>query len=157
MSDPNKTACFAGHRIIYEPSEEIKKRLYTAVSDCVKDGVIHFIAGGAIGFDMLAEKIVLELKDEGLPVTLTLALPCPPNEQTARWNESCQTTYAEILSRADEVILVSPCYTKSCMLKRDRFMVDHSEKLICYLRKECGGTFYTLNYALKSGKTILPI
>ena len=146
----NKTVCFSGHRIITEPLNELKIRLVSAITDCIKDGVTNFIAGGALGFDILAEHVVIELKGR-----LTLALPCPPKEQTARWTKDQQIVYNEILHKADEVLVVSPHYVNGCMQKRNRFMVDKSAKLICYLRKNKGGTFYTVNYASKNDKKII--
>ena len=150
MTNQLKTVCFSGHRVISESLSEIKSRLVTVITDCIKDGVTNFIAGGALGFDTLAEQTVLELKGR-----LTLALPCPPEEQTAKWTKNQQTVYNEILHKADEVLIISPHYVNGCMQKRNRFMVDNSAKLICYLRQNKGGTFYTVNYASKSDKTIV--
>lgn len=146
----NKTVCFSGHRIITEPLNEVKSRLISAIKDCIEDGVTNFIAGGALGFDILAEQAVIELKGK-----LTLALPCSPEEQTARWTKDQKTVYNEILHKADKVLELSPHYFSGCMQKRNRFMVDNSEKLICYLRQNKGGTFYTVNYALKNDKKIV--
>ncbi|MBD5080609.1 MAG: DUF1273 domain-containing protein [Ruminococcaceae bacterium] len=150
MTNQLKTVCFSGHRIITEPLNEVKSRLATAITDCIKDGVTNFIAGGALGFDILAEQAVIELKGK-----LTLALPCPPEEQTARWTKDQQSIYNEILRKANEVLVISPHYFNGCMQKRNRFMVDNSTKLICYLRQNRGGTFYTVNYASKNDKMIV--
>ena len=35
------------------------------------------------------------------------------------------------------------------MMQRNRFLVDHSRMLICYLTGERGGTAATVRYALK--------
>lgn len=153
--DKIKTVCFSGHRIISEPKEELKNCLRSAITDCIKDGMTNFIAGGALGFDTLAEQVVIELKHKYPQITLTLALPCPPEEQTARWSESQRIVYNEILNKADETVIISPHYINGCMQKRNRFMVDNSTKLICYLRQNRGGTFYTVNYALKNDKIII--
>lgn len=147
MTDRSKTVCFSGHRIICEPISELEIRLETAVIGCIKDGALNFIAGGALGFDILVEQTVLRLKSIYPQITLTLALPCPPKEQTARWADKQRAVYSDILAKANEIIVISPHYINGCMHKRNRFMVDNSAKLICYLRQKSGGTYYTVNYA----------
>jgi len=37
------------------------------------------------------------------------------------------------------------------MLRRDRYMVEHSEVCICYMTRNTGGTSYTVAQALKKG------
>ena len=155
MISKSKSISFSGHRIISDPIFELKNRLISVVTDCIKDGFTNFITGGALGFDTLAEQVIIDLKGKYPSITLTLALPCPPEEQTAKWTENQQKIYNEILHKADEVIVISPHYINGCMQKRNRFMVDNSTKLICYLRQNRGGTFYTVNYAGKNNKCII--
>lgn len=46
-------------------------------------------------------------------------------------------------------------YTKGCMHKRNRHLVDNSSVCVCYLNRESGGTAYTVNYAKKNGLEII--
>ena len=56
----------------------------------------------------------------------------------------------------NQVIFVSPQYSKKAYVIRDNFMVDHSDKLLCvWDGRGGGGTFLTRNYALKQGKEII--
>lgn len=153
--NPLQTACFSGHRIITDSIVELENHLTAVIIDCIKDGITNFVAGGALGFDTLSEQVIIELKNKYPFITLTLALPCTPSEQTARWTKSQQATFNEILNKADEVLIISPHYFNGCMQKRNRFIVDNSAKLICYLRQNRGGAFYTVNYAAKNGKLIV--
>ena len=69
--------CFTGHR--YLPADrlgEIKKRLEAESEACIRQGVILFETGGALGFDTMAAHTVLRLR-EGYAVRLRLVLPCP--------------------------------------------------------------------------------
>lgn len=157
MTDILKSVSFSGHRKITESVEEVGGRLRAAVLRCIKNGKTNFIAGGALGFDILAERIILDLKEYYPNIMLTLALPCPPEEQIAHWREQQKDVYSELLSKADEVKILSPHYTSGCMYKRNRYMVDNSSELICYLRQESGGTFYTVNYAKTHDKIITKI
>lgn len=157
MIGKSKTVCFSGHRILSDSNAEIKDRLIAVITDCIKDGITNFIAGGALGFDTISEQAIIELKNKYPFITLALALPCPPEEQIERWKPNQQIIYKQILNKADEVQIISPHYINGCMQKRNRFTVDNSTKLICYLRQNRGGTYYTVNYASKNNKKIIKI
>jgi predicted Rossmann fold nucleotide-binding protein DprA/Smf involved in DNA uptake len=43
------------------------------------------------------------------------------------------------------------------MFARDRYIVDKSDVLLCYLRKKSGGTYYTYKYAEELEKEIIII
>ena len=84
-----------------------------------------------------------------------MVLPCPPEQQSLKWNEKQKKRYYRLLERADKVRVLSLEYTDSCMLDRNRHLVDNSGYLICYLRERRGGTFYTVNYAERQGLEII--
>ena len=84
-----------------------------------------------------------------------MAIPCP--EQSAYWSAADKALYESILRRADECVTLSPQYTRDCMMKRNRYMVDHAELLIAYVKRETGGSAATRRYAQKKGLTILDV
>ena len=86
-----------------------------------------------------------------------LCLPCPPKAQTLKWSAPQVAEYREILGLADDVRILSQTYTQSCMLDRNRYMVDNSSTLIHYLRSNRGGTSYTVSYAQKQNIQIIGI
>ena len=151
MTEKSKTVCFTGHRVLYEKREEIESKVEAAVRECIGNGSEVFIVGGAIGFDTLAAEMVIRLRKEFPHIRLVLALPCPPEQQSLKWTEAQRKQYQDTINQADEVLILSDNYTSSCMLDRNRYMVDNSCKIICYLRSERGGTKYTVNYAKKQG------
>ena len=157
MIEKSKVACFSGHRILPNDCTEIQSSLESAVRTLIEKGVVFFGAGGAVGFDMLAEETILRMKEKYPQIRLVLVLPCPPEQQTLKWNDSQRQQYNDIMKRADKVRILSAEYTKSCMLDRNRHMVDNSGHLICYLRNNRGGTFYTARYAEQKGLNILRI
>ena len=58
----DQTACFTGHREI--PVLHIislRRKLKRTIISCINDGYRFFGAGGALGFDTLAAKTVLDL------------------------------------------------------------------------------------------------
>lgn len=117
--------------------------------------MVFFGNGAALGFDQLAAKMVLRLKKDYPQIGLVMVLPCPPEQQSLKWNAEQKKQYYKILEQADKVRILSPQYTDKCMLDRNRHMVDNSAYLICYLREQCGGTFYMVNYAEQKGLEIL--
>ncbi len=53
------------------------------------------------------------------------------------------------------MVYTSQEYTKGCMFKRNRHLVDNSSVCICYLTKNNGGTAYTVDYAEKQGLEVI--
>lgn len=157
MIDKLKVACFSGHRNLPKDRTELRTNLEKAIIELIEREVVFFGNGGALGFDQLAAETVLQLKEEYPHIRLVMVLPCPPEHQSLKWNDEQKKRYYEILKQADKVRILSPRYTSSCMLDRNRHLVDNSAYLICYLRERSGGTFYTVNYAERQGLRILQI
>ncbi len=163
--DKSASCCFTGHRTMsddekHKASEEIKK----LVRALVKKGVTNFITGGALGFDTVAAITVINMRDNELltdengntvRISLTIAVPCPT--QSAKWPFADRALYSNIIRSADETVTLSEAYTRDCMFKRNRYMVEKSAYCICYVTHRSGGSYYTMNYAEKSGLGIINI
>ena len=146
----NQTCCFTGHRKIpSDQLESVTQRLRDAVIASIKDGYLYFGAGGALGFDTLAAKIVLELRTIYPEIKLILVLPCL--DQAEKWNEEDKEEYERIKSLADKAVYTSGNYFNGCMQRRNRHLIDNSSLCICYLTERIGGTAYTVNYARDKG------
>ena len=115
---------------------------------------MFFGNGGALGFDQMAAETVIRLKNDYPQIKLIMVLPCPPKQQSLKWSSEQKKHFYELLGQADKVRILSPCYTSSCMYERNRHLIDNSAHLICFLQKQYGGTFYTVNYAEKKGLSI---
>ena len=111
----------------------------------IEDGYLYFCAGGALGFDTLAAQTVLDLKSDYPQIQLILVLPCL--SQADSWSSAEKVIYEKVRSSADKVVYTSKEYTKGCMHKRNRHLVDNSSACICYLTEDTGGTAYTVKYA----------
>ena len=103
MNNKATTVCFSGHRVFQDPTADIEKKLDKAVRDCISKGAECFITGGALGFDTLAARTVIRLREEFPHIKLILALPCPPQAQTLKWSAPQVAEYREILGLADDV------------------------------------------------------
>ena len=156
---PVRAVCFTGHRpakLTSPGSAEMARleaRLDAEVRKAIAGGCFTFYAGGALGFDMLAEECVLAYKREDPRIRLILALPAP--DQALRFSAENRLRYDAILEQADEVHYASDHCSPNAMLARDRYMVDHADLCICYLKAMKGGTYYTVNHALKAGIPVL--
>ena len=152
----SKTCCFSGHRIIPKDEyDDLRRKTECIILDQIKKGYTVFKAGGALGFDMMCAKIVIELKKAFKNIELILVLPCL--SQTKNWSEKDKNDYESIKENADKVIYTSEVYYKGCMQKRNRSLVDGSGLCICFLKKNTGGTAYTVKYAVKRGLTIINV
>ena len=152
----SRTCCFTGHRRIpVDEYETVKLRLRDAVIKAIQNGYCYFGAGGSWGFDMLAAQTVIELKELYPNIYLILVLPC--KIQTKYWSVNNKKEYDRILCSADKVVWTSEEYTRDCMFKRNRHLVDNSSLCICYLTKDTGGTAYTVRYARSKGKIIVNV
>jgi len=151
METVNKTCCFTGHRVL--PADELsglEKKLLLQIESLIKAGIEIFIAGGAVGFDMLASFSVISFKEKYPHIRLLIMLPCVNSD--LMWSSENKEKQKKMLSLADEIVFISEGgYYKGCMQKRDRAMVRESCCCVSYLNKQSGGTYYTVNYAKKRG------
>ena len=126
------TCCFSGHRKIPKDNYAfIQSNLRTAVVNNIENCYRVFEAGGDLGFDTIAAQTVLELKETYPQIRLILVLPCVT--QTKSWLKDDIDEYNRIKELADEVVYTSKEYSKGCMHKRNRYLVDHSTLCISYL------------------------
>lgn len=150
----NQTVCFTGHRKIPPGQvDALARRLKSTLIQLINDGYLYFGAGGALGYDTLAANTVLELKTQFPDVKLILVLPCL--SQTRGWSARDIEIYEDIKNRADKVVYTSQEYTKGCMHKRNRHLVDNSSVCVCYLTESTGGTAYTVDYARRNKLTVI--
>lgn len=149
-----KTCCFTGHRQLPDKDRnQIERKLESSIELLIRSGYLYFGTGGALGFDTLAAKTILQLRKQYPQIKLILVLPCV--SQADRWPPADIAAYQEIMEQADKVVYTSQKYTRDCMFKRNRHLVDYSSACICYLNKDTGGTAYTVKYAQKCGLQII--
>ena len=87
-----QTCCFTGHRIIpLGEYDSIKEKTQETVEKLIEKGVCYFGAGGALGVDTLAAKVVLEAKKKHPEVKLILILPC--YDQDRMWSTEDKRVY----------------------------------------------------------------
>ncbi len=144
---------FTGHRLSEEkPDRDALERILV---NLINQGVKNFFSGMAMGFDLLAAETVLKLKEKYKDIRL---IACIPFEgQSKYYGKDSLALYERVLQGCDEKIVFSPNFYNGCMHKRNRFLVDNCDVLISFLRKQSGGTFYTVSYARSLGKKIIEL
>lgn len=152
-----KICCFTGHREINKKHlPYLNEVLRPIIAKLIEGGVTTFRAGGARGFDSFAAMNVVILKKQSYPdVTLHLCLPCP--DQADKWCEEDKSIYRQVLSECDSYTYAEPYYTRGCMHKRNRQLVDGADFCIAYYDGSSGGTAYTVDYANSHGVSVINI
>ena len=153
------TCCFTGHRPDKLPwgtdegdprCRDLKRRLGEALEEAYGAGYRHFICGMARGSDLYFAQAVLQQRARRPDVTLEGARPC--ESQANNWPEEERRRYEEILDQCNYETLVQYHYDRGCMARRNRYMVDHSARIVAvYNGVPRGGTAQTLLYALRQG------
>lgn len=149
--------CFTGHKDFTDDRDEVYNNTIDAIEhEYTVNGIYTFIAGGARGYDTLAASAVLELREKYPDIKLILALPFRDQPKVeGDWDVAEENLFYKVLDSADDVIYVCDYAPKNKYHARDRFMVDHSIKVISLLRHKHSGTEYTVNYALKCNKEVI--
>ena len=140
-----------GHRVLRDLDYALMDRV---ILNLIKNGCTRFMCGMAMGFDLAAAESIIALKKR-YAVELVACIPCE-NQSDVLFN-SDRIRYSRILENCSEIIVLSENYYNGCMQARDRFMVDNSDIVLCYLRKKSGGTYYTVSYAQDKDKKIIEL
>ena len=109
------------------------------------------ISGMALGVDQSFARIAYKLN-----IPFIAAIPFVG--QQSIWPTTAQELYKEILSLAEEVIIVSKgSYSSEKMQIRNEWMVDRADKILGIWNGTNGGTANCIKYALSLGKEIIII
>lgn len=140
-----KTCCVTGHRDV--PQKEInhiKGELQREVEKAVTDGFTCFMSGFAEGVDQYFAEIVLELKKANPILDLVAVIPYRKRLDNLMENGR---TY-EMLEACADVVVIREEYQPSVYSHRNRYMVEHSDRVIAvYDGREKGGTVRTIRFA----------
>ncbi len=148
--DISKTCTFTGHRELRgDLDSDLLKKF---VQGFIDEGIDTFLCGMAMGFDLLAAELILKLKTDNPHIKLIACVPCPDQDRYYPLEE--KKKYREVLEQCDEVKVLCNHFYNGCMLARDRYMVDNCSVVIAYGRKNNGGTYYTIKYAMDKNKKL---
>ena len=160
-----KTCAFTGHRPQNLPWQfneadtnclKLKQILNQQISQLAKNGFTDFLSGMALGSDTWAAEAVLNLRKKKPALKLHCILPC--KTQAEKWPVSEQERYQKILAQADSIFFTSRNYHPTCMLERNRFMVEKARLLLAvYNGQPHSGTAAAVRHAQRLGCDIIII
>ncbi|MBS5467655.1 MAG: DUF1273 family protein [Clostridium sp.] len=162
----NETCCFTGHRPMKLPfgadeshpkCNQLKSILRTEIERLITEHrVCRFITGMALGIDQICAEIVLDLKEKYPQIMPECAIPY--EGQAIQWSAEQRDRYFGILEKCDKETMLQTRYTKDCMQKRNRYMVDQSNHVLAVWDGSFrSGSGQTVRYAQKMGKMITVI
>lgn len=143
----NKTLAFTGIRDV-ELTSDLANRLHDNIENYILKGCDTFISGGAVNSDTWFFKSCLKHKEKYPHIKLIIYQPHP--EQDKLYNSAQKEDYKKIIENADEVVLISEEYSKTCFQLRNMQMVNRADYLLSiYDFKGNGGTHNTIEYGKK--------
>lgn len=150
-----KSCCVTGHRDI--PQKELNsviEKLRNEVDAAIADGCTRFISGFAEGVDQYFAKIVLDRKKTNPILELIAVIPYRKRLETLQERPSIY----EMLERCADVVVMQEEYHPSVYSHRNRYMVEHSDRVIAvYDGREKGGTVRTIRFAHQMQKELREI
>ncbi|MBO4692820.1 MAG: DUF1273 family protein [Clostridia bacterium] len=156
MEERILSCCFTGYRPQKFPFaldhnnpqyREFENRLISEISGLIGAGCLNFYTGMAMGFDIVAAECVLILAKAFKNSAVRLICAIPFTGQSAKYPLEWKERYENILSAADQKVLISDRYYRNCYFERNRFMVDNSDFVLTWFDGSPGGTRNTIRYA----------
>ena len=145
---------FSGHRPQRLPwgemesdrrCEALKLRIAREVGRLYREGCTVFLCGMARGGDTYFAEAVLELQKDSPQTELWAVLPC--RSQADHWPEPDRRRYESLCRASRQVILLQEHYTSGCMLRRNRWMLEHADCLLTVYDGGAGGTGWMVTEA----------
>jgi len=152
------SCCFSGHRTApfsWTSSYEghiFQIMLAKAINDAIDAGCNRFYSGMAMGFDIVAAEAVIEAKNHH---NVELIAIIPFSGQESKWSKEWKTRHDAVLQACDDAITLNKDYITGCYHERNRYLVDNSQRLICFYSGKPGGTRHTHDYAEEKGLNII--
>ena len=150
-----KTCCVTGHRNIpSDQTEAVRQGLEQAVRQAVKDGYTAFISGFADGVDLMFAEIVSRATAKNPGIKLIAALPYRKRLETLQKRERTKA----LIKQCAEVYVAAEEYLPSVYVKRNRYMVERSDRVIAvYDGRDSGGTVGTIRLTHQMKKELWEI
>ena len=143
---------FFGHRYI-DNFFAVESKLEEIIRDllCSKQ-YVEFLIGRNGDFDQMVSSTILRTKrnvrDDNSALRLVLPYPTAEFEN----NEDSFYNYYDEIEICDEA---AKAHFKGAMQIRNRNMVDRADLVVCYIERNEGGAYQTVQYAMKQEKQIL--
>lgn len=148
------TVAFFGHRYIddmFKVEELLEEQIRKLINE---KEYVDFLVGRNGDFDQCVSSTVLRVRknvrDDNS--ALVLVLPYP----TAEYLNN-EVYFHDYYTDVDIAHAASKAHPKAAIQTRNREMVDRADLVICFVEKNFGGAYKTIEYAKKQNKTIINI
>lgn len=132
----------------------IRTELYYLIESYYKQGKDTYLNGGAVGFDMMAAEVVLELKKRYPSIRLITVIPFMGQE--LRYSPSDKERYKHIFEASDSYVLIwEGGYSTAAYHKRNDYLIANSSTIIAYSNGIGKGTKSTVEKAQKRGMPVV--
>jgi len=137
-----KICTFIGHQDL--ENSDVQEWLFQQITQLIEQGTHTFYFGGYGKFDIMAAKVVKNLKMQLPDIQLVLVLPYLDKKwDTDLYDESLYPLIEKVPKRL-------------AILKRNKWMIDASDIVIAYVIRNRGGAFTSLKFARRRKKVVIP-
>lgn len=148
------TVAFFGHRYIDNPFK-VEERLEEQIHKLLAEHeYVDFLVGRNGDFDRYASSSVLRVRKRYRDDNSSLVLVLPYAMAEYLNNEE---NFHDYYTDVEISYAASKAHPKSAIQIRNREMVDRADLILCYIEREMGGAWQTVQYAKKQGKTVINI
>lgn len=141
-----KTCSFFGHRFVLD-IKSVKEQLKTLLEKMItQEGVDIFYLGEQGDFEIIAGKVLQELK---------IKYPHIARETILCFSEQLQGDGKVSADWIHLDLAVSKCKRRGRIPKRNQMVVDQSDIIVCYINVPYGGAYTAYQRAVKKNKQII--
>lgn len=133
---------FCGHGDI-NYSDELRNKLREIIIELIVQGADEFLFGGYGSFDWMAAHIVYKLKQEYPGIKSVLVVPYLNREYNTDWYDCSVFPPLERVPK------------RYAIVRRNYWMVERADVLICYVDHDWGGAYKTFKHAMSKKKRII--
>lgn len=133
---------FCGHNYVVNP-DDVRRWLEHTIGSLIQRGATTFYLGGYGGFDRLATAVLHKVSTGNSSVESILVLPYLNREAEDDLYDG--TIYPPLENVPKRLAII----------KRNEWMVDHSDVIVAYVLHEWGGANIMLQYATRKGKEVI--
>ena len=139
---------FFGHRD-FCIDRKVEERLYSLVGELIRTKeYVEFYIGRNGDFDIFAASVIKRAQNAFGHENSALILVLPYKNKDVEYYEKYY----------DSVIIpecVEKVHPKGAIAKRNKWMAEESDLVICFVERESGGAYAALKYALESGRKMV--
>ena len=137
----------------------VRQRTEDLIRILLDQGLNVAIVGGALGYDLMVLRLLIEIKKVHEKLKVVGFFPFPGYD--SKWTHAQKEEYSALIPQLDRLIFTAPSdmVGNEAFLERNRKMVDESSVLICYYNenRRRSGTGQCVRYAQKQNLEIINI